>query len=840
MSTSSATERFRDQPDITEALPQLNPWVVLRNVGANDFVIKNQQTSSYFNVGAEEFFLLSSLVVPCTFSQLQEQFLERFGEALQWSDFDDFMKTVTRRGLVPNSSRWSSSQNVPVQNNDFDLDEEQEFNPVSELGRRKAGGSVLFYRVPIYNPDALLNRITGAMPWVWTKSFLVLSLCGMAFALSVMLSNRTELVASFNSAFRLETLFWIWLTTLTVTAFHELAHGATCKRFGGEVREAGVLFLFFMPCLYVNVSDAWLLPERWKRLLITAAGGYLDLCLWALAVFSWRITLPGTLPNYISFVVLTTCGTRGLINFNPLLRLDGYYLLSDFLRIPNLYSNSRKHWMGYLTWALWGGQRPPHIPNGWTLFWYGMISWWFGLVFLNAVSINLLSFASKQFGYAGIIFGVLMFTYALRRVFRGLFGQEFTKMIRARYFRTTGWIMSIAVVAVILYCLPMQYYIVGNFEVRPGDSVDVPAPLNCFIGRVLVNDGQAVSEGDPLVELLAPDLVSEIETKMAELKESEANLAKLLAGPRTEAVLEQESRVKRLKSWRDLGRIELDTTREVLGHQLEALEHRVAQAQTQVRYSKEKFVQSQRLNQQGALADAQLDREKAQLDVLREKLAEAKSEMASKAIDGIRIATAELSRREQELADAESALQLLKLGSRPEEIKAEEARRERIQEELNFLQSQRKGLVVLAPTKGNVSANRLGEKVGRFSPQGTILCLIERPGAPKVEVSVAEDDALSVAIGQLASFKARALPFEHFMGKVERIAPSTAVQIDTPAVQKVVNPRQTVVVHCQVDGAEGKLISGMTGFTRISLGWSTVGKVFITRALRYVRTEFWW
>src|SRR5262249_61144614 len=106
-------------------------------------------------------------------------------------------------------------------------------------------------------------------------------------------ANRFELATEFQAALRWESILLVWLAVFVVTMLHESAHGLTCKRYGGEVHEIGFLLLFFMPCFYCNVSDAWLFREKSKRLWVTFAGGYFELFLWALAVFIWRMTLPG-------------------------------------------------------------------------------------------------------------------------------------------------------------------------------------------------------------------------------------------------------------------------------------------------------------------------------------------------------------------------------------------------------------------------------------------------------------------------------------------------------------------------------------------------------------------
>ena len=129
-----------------------------------------------------------------------------------------------------------------------------------------------------------------------------------------------------------------------------------------EVHEIGFLLMFFMPCFYCNVSDAWLFKEKSKRRWVSFAGGYFELFIWALAVFVWRLTPLGSLPNYLAFIVLTACGVQTLFNFNPLLKLDGYYLLSDWLEVPNLQQRALGFLKSHLRWLLWGAP-PPNL--GW-------------------------------------------------------------------------------------------------------------------------------------------------------------------------------------------------------------------------------------------------------------------------------------------------------------------------------------------------------------------------------------------------------------------------------------------------------------------------------------------
>ena len=117
---------------------------------------------------------------------------------------------------------------------------------------------------------------------------------------------------------------------------HELGHAATCRHFGGECHELGVMFLVFTPCLYVNVSDAWMLPNKWHRIAISGAGMYVEMILASIATFLWWFSEPGLL-NALCLNIMVICSvTTVLFNGNPLLRYDGYYMLADLAEVPNL------------------------------------------------------------------------------------------------------------------------------------------------------------------------------------------------------------------------------------------------------------------------------------------------------------------------------------------------------------------------------------------------------------------------------------------------------------------------------------------------------------------------
>ena len=136
--------------------------------------------------------------------------------------------------------------------------------------------SPLFFRVKLFDPNATLNWLEPKTRFLFSSALAVIAAVTGAIALGIVWVDRGQLVTQFTANFGWQALVVAWFTTIIVTVFHEFGHGLACKRYGGDVHEMGALWIFFTPCFYCNVSDAWLLPSRWKRLLISLAGTYVD------------------------------------------------------------------------------------------------------------------------------------------------------------------------------------------------------------------------------------------------------------------------------------------------------------------------------------------------------------------------------------------------------------------------------------------------------------------------------------------------------------------------------------------------------------------------------------
>ncbi|MEZ6096260.1 MAG: biotin/lipoyl-binding protein [Pirellulaceae bacterium] len=217
--------------------------------------------------------------------------------------------------------------------------------------------NVLAVRFRGVDPDRLLDRMNPYTSWLFTKTAGALFLALGLVALFSVLANWTEFqsrLPGFQAFFDWRK----WYLFAGVLAFtkicHEFGHGLSCKKFGGECHEIGFMLLVMTPCLYCNVSDSWRLPSKWQRAAIGAAGMYVEVILATFATFVWWFVEPGIIQEICLQIMLVSSISTILFNGNPLLRFDGYYIMSDLLEIPNLHQKSNtalntllgRHWLG--------------------------------------------------------------------------------------------------------------------------------------------------------------------------------------------------------------------------------------------------------------------------------------------------------------------------------------------------------------------------------------------------------------------------------------------------------------------------------------------------------------
>ena len=215
-------------------------------------------------------------------------------------------------------------------------------------------GDILRMRWSVGDPDEFLNRTLPSLRWCFSPAFLVVSVGLFAGYFLVLASTWQAFSTAVRtlyapSALTMGTVLIFWLTTVAVIGIHELGHAYTCKYFGGEVHEMGFMLVYFEPAFYCNVNDAWTFPELRARLWVTAAGSWIQFVVASLAALVWWAAVPGTLASEFAVAATLIGGVTNIVtNMNPLIPLDGYFALSDWLEIPNL----RQRAFAHLGWAV--------------------------------------------------------------------------------------------------------------------------------------------------------------------------------------------------------------------------------------------------------------------------------------------------------------------------------------------------------------------------------------------------------------------------------------------------------------------------------------------------------
>ncbi len=307
-----------------------------RYEGRTYYIVKDPVSLRYYRFKDQEHFLLQLMDGQHTLDEAQKKFEERFRpERLTLEDLEHFGHQVLGVGLAHNESPQAGKQ----------LYDRRKKRLTREWTATLT--NILYIKIPVIDPDKILTRMLPWFRFMFTAWFFAASVGFMLAALMLVLTHFEtfhDKLPSYHEFFSFKTVAYLWVALGVVKVIHEFGHGLSCKAFGGEVHEMGALFLCLSPCLYCNVSDAWTMPNKWHRIIISFAGIYVELIIAAIATFVWWNSTSHPFINNLSLSLMVVCSVSTVVfNGNPLMRYDGYYVLADWLEIPNLRDRSNKY-----------------------------------------------------------------------------------------------------------------------------------------------------------------------------------------------------------------------------------------------------------------------------------------------------------------------------------------------------------------------------------------------------------------------------------------------------------------------------------------------------------------
>ena len=387
--------------------------------------------------------------------------------------------------------------------------------------RARRMGHVLGFlslRIPLWNPDDFLDRTLRRVRWLYGRAAFSVWSVVMIAALAFVAGNWRELVHPRHSILEVGNLPVLWVTLIVLKILHEFGHAYACKIRGGTVPEMGVMLILLTPMTYVDATAAWGFVRRRDRIVVSLAGMYIESILAACALAVWATTPSPVVRILAHNVMLLASVVTIALNANPLMRFDGYYVLSDLVEIPNLRAHAEHCVRSLLKEVCFGIEDP--VPETsrrlrLALCVFGVASAIYRATLVLSVSMVV---ATKAF-LLGMAFAVGYVGNQLLRLAHGLI-QYLGHSPETEPFRRR----AVAIGAVVLVGLPLLAIVVPvpdsvrapGLVVREDETV-VRAEHAGFLGSVPVREGDSVEPGTLLVELENPLL-------HAALAEAEASL----------------------------------------------------------------------------------------------------------------------------------------------------------------------------------------------------------------------------------------------------------------------------------------------------------------------------
>ena len=471
--------------------------------GMTHYVVKDPIALKYYRFKIEEYFLLQQFNGQNNLQDVKRAFERKYRpQTISVEDLIRFVAQLHEAGIAQIDSPDQATALIKRRN-------KRRWKQVWQFF-----ANILYLKIPIADPERLLEWMLPYFRWIYTPWFVTFSVGMMLAALTLVASQYSIFAAKlpeFQSFFNWNTIFYFWASLAVVKVIHEFGHGLTAKYYGGEVHEMGMLFLVLTPALYCDVTDSWLLPNKWHRIWISFAGIYVECFLASIATFIWWNSEPGLL-NSLMLATMFICSVNTIMfNANPLLRYDGYYVTADYLEIPNLRIKSTQFFTYLFQDKVLGLEIPvqSYMPKSrrFLFVFYAIASYLYRWLVTFSILFFLYQFLppklrviSAMLALGSLIPLVAMPLYQMIKFVRTPGRMRKVKKVRAASFA----VVFFASVAAIL-AIPTPLRVQGSLVLTVEKPEEIYAEVPGRLVSLDVKDGDFVKKGDLLARLSNPE-----------------------------------------------------------------------------------------------------------------------------------------------------------------------------------------------------------------------------------------------------------------------------------------------------------------------------------------------
>jgi len=512
--TGKVAEALAAQHASGADLPRLRPELTIRKLvhaGEVSWGVKNPETLKVFNFDEGEWALISLFDGTRTRSEIQEAYnAEHPGGGIPLATVLDFEETLRKMELL---EQKRAERNLAL------------LEKLRNARKRKAeekeeGFNIFLIPFHVMDPNRLLNRTVKYVRWLWSPPVVAAGMVVFLLTASVFVSRFSTIWTQTIELYHfLGKPFWdfvqFFLIMTAIGAVHEFGHAFVIKIYGGDVHDIGFALFYMTPAYYCDSTDAYLFTNRWHRLWVATGGIYVECYICAIATGLWVVSYPDTLVHELAYKTMLYTGVSTVFfNINPMVKTDGYHVLSSFLDLPQLREESFQY-LGALL-QRYVLRLPVEVPilsrrkrriyliyAPLALAYTAMIMWLIGQLFFNL-------FRHLSPELAGVL-ATITFVWVFRKRMR-----VFIHVIRMFYLDKKEYLVSpkirrrllaAAAVAAVLLALPIfREPISADVTLTPVRLARVEAPQAGFVSRVLVRENDAVRPGQPMFAMTSPDV----------------------------------------------------------------------------------------------------------------------------------------------------------------------------------------------------------------------------------------------------------------------------------------------------------------------------------------------